>query len=209
MKFYPEFQLLKDTWYDSPREKGALIPTKRAFKLSQIGRYLPHTMLIETKSEHEIIYRVLGSGILRMVNREWQGENMLNHSPKTARKALIVHYQLMQKTPSFRFYQEILDFPSGKKIRSSSMAVPLLDNDGISRFLFCVVNFEAIGFENTLYPDTDFVTNSTLQHITYEDIGFGQQHKAAGWYIDGVQIDPTTEEGSKTLAGFSFAPANP
>ena len=151
-------------------------------------------MLLETVSPEEISYRVMGSAITNLVNENWQGDNMLDHSMPDVGKALSIHYQLMLKQPAIRYYEEMLYFPSGKKIRSDSMAVPLLDADGAARYLFCVVHFELLGFTDQLYPEDELIANRSIVQLFYEDIGYGQQHRAAGWYLNGQQTDPSDPE---------------
>ena len=184
MEVFPAFQKVREVWQSAIKSETGHIPYKKDLPLARLGRLLSNVILFEIKSIDEITYRVTGTGISDLFYENRQGWNLLDRSSAEARINLNKHYAALLANPFIRYFEEIMHFPSGRQVRSSTISLPLLNELGDLRYIFTYMDYSQEGFLEAYYPENEMITKRTLNQLLYEDIGYGLPGRDATWIID-------------------------
>jgi hypothetical protein len=134
-------------WADARTAAGGEIPKRRDIKVSNLKRLTSNCFVLEREPDsREFIFRMAGTGLDTVFDRNVTQESASEAVKPEAAESLGRFLNALVDAPCAGYARDTITTKTGKKVRTDSLSVPLLNADGECTIVMCYSDIEGVGF---------------------------------------------------------------
>jgi hypothetical protein len=166
--FEPMLQSFWDIWHQARAAAGGGIPPRVSIKVSDLRSLTANSFTMERRDDGHFYVRMMGSNLEKIFDAPLTGRPFTSVVEDSKVDVVNQFFSAVIDRPVAAYSREIITTQDGRKLRSTALALPLVNRFGERVITMSVCELVGIGFK----VDGPFASETKLDYTEVEDAYF-------------------------------------